>query len=116
CARHSLPPRRSSDLLLEKCLPPSAAAGDTIPLDRGTNGCMICVVRSNPIRGCAMRSAICRCGYVLGLALSAVVFAQSPPATETTFVQVDTRKSASYVVPRSIFGTFLEPIGNSIYN
>lgn len=63
-----------------------------------------------------MRSAICRYACVLGLALSAVVFAQDQPAPETTTIQVDARKTASYAVPRSIFGTFLEPIGNSTYN
>ena len=62
-----------------------------------------------------MRSAICRYAYVLGLVLSAVVFAQNQPATET-IVRIDASKTASYAVPRSIFGTFLEPIGNSIYN
>ena len=31
-------------------------------------------------------------------------------------MKIDTRKTAGYTVPRSIFGTFLEPIGNSTYN
>ena len=31
-------------------------------------------------------------------------------------IRIDTSKPASYRIPRSIFGTFLEPIGNSIYN
>ncbi len=31
-------------------------------------------------------------------------------------VQIDASKAAGYRIPRSIFGTFLEPIGNSIYN
>ena len=63
-----------------------------------------------------MRSAICRYAYVLGVALSAIVFGQDRPATETTIIQVDAGKIAGYSIPRSIFGTFLEPIGNSIYN
>ncbi|HMH07071.1 MAG TPA: alpha-L-arabinofuranosidase C-terminal domain-containing protein [Terriglobales bacterium] len=63
-----------------------------------------------------MRSAICRYACVLGLALSDVVFAQNQLAPETTTIQVDARKTSSYSLPRSIFGTFLEPIGNSTYN
>ena len=31
-------------------------------------------------------------------------------------IKVDASKPASYKVPRSVFGAFLEPIGNSIYN
>jgi alpha-L-arabinofuranosidase len=62
-----------------------------------------------------MHSALCRRGYLLGLALSAVVVAQDQRATET-IIRVDASKIASYAVPRSIFGTFLEPIGNSTYN
>jgi alpha-L-arabinofuranosidase len=42
-------------------------------------------------------------------------FAQSQPARETT-IHIDATKPASYQIPRSIFGAFLEPIGNSIYN
>jgi alpha-L-arabinofuranosidase len=68
-----------------------------------------------------MRSAIFRCAYVLGLTLSAAVFtsvvcAQQQPSLETTIIKIDTRKTAGYTVPRSIYGTFLEPIGNSTYN
>ena len=62
-----------------------------------------------------MRSAICRYAYLIGLALSAAAFAQTQPPAET-IIQVDARKTATYTVPRSIFGTFLEPIGNSTYN
>jgi hypothetical protein len=59
-----------------------------------------------------MRPAIFRYAYVFALALSGGGFAQSQPASET-IVQVDVRKTANYSIPRSIFGTFLEPIGNS---
>src|SRR5260370_34867742 len=62
-----------------------------------------------------MRPAIFRYAYVFALALSGGGFAQSQPASET-IVQVDARKTANYAIPRSIFGTFLEPIGNSTYN
>jgi alpha-N-arabinofuranosidase len=45
------------------------------------------------------------------------VLAQNPAAVpaETT-IQIDASKTASYRIPRSIFGSFLEPIGNSTYN
>jgi alpha-N-arabinofuranosidase len=62
-----------------------------------------------------MRPAIFRYAYAFALAFSGCGFAQSQPAAET-IVQVDVRRTASYSIPRSIFGTFLEPIGNSTYN
>jgi alpha-N-arabinofuranosidase len=62
-----------------------------------------------------MRPAIFRYAFVFALAFSGCGFAQSQPAAET-IVQVDVRKTANYSIPRSIFGTFLEPIGNSTYN
>src|ERR1700731_3558234 len=62
-----------------------------------------------------MRFAICRYAYVIGLSLSSAAFAQTQPAAETK-IQVDATKTRNYTVPRSIFGTFLEPIGNSTYN
>ena len=31
-------------------------------------------------------------------------------------IKIDTNRRATYEIPRTIFGTFLEPIGNSIYN
>jgi alpha-N-arabinofuranosidase len=73
-----------------------------------------------------MRSAIFRRAYVLGLTLSAVVFSsivraqivqtQKQPTPDTTVIRIDAHKPAGYTIPRSIFGTFLEPIGNSTYN
>jgi alpha-N-arabinofuranosidase len=62
-----------------------------------------------------MRPAILRHRYVLALVLCTCAFAQSQPAAEI-IVQIDVNKTANYSVPRSIFGTFLEPIGNSTYN
>lgn len=62
-----------------------------------------------------MRRAIFRYAFVFALAFSGCGFAQLQPAAET-IVQVDVRKTANYSIPRSIFGTFLEPIGNSTYN
>ena len=62
-----------------------------------------------------MRFAICLFLGVIGPSLSRAAFAQSHVAAET-IVRVDARKTASYAIPRTIFGTFLEPIGNSTYN
>jgi alpha-N-arabinofuranosidase len=42
--------------------------------------------------------------------------AQEPTARASLAVRIDARKPAPYKIPRSIFGAFLEPIGNSIYN
>ena len=39
---------------------------------------------------------------------------EAPPASVT--IQVDAAKPADYHIPRTIFGSFLEPIGNSTYN
>src|SRR5215469_974732 len=41
--------------------------------------------------------------------------AQTAPASGPVIVEVDATKKASYKIPRTIFGTFLEPIGNSTY-
>jgi len=44
--------------------------------------------------------------------------AQAPQATaayEVAKVEIDTSKKATFKIPRTIFGTFLEPIGNSTY-
>src|ERR1700730_6121413 len=62
-----------------------------------------------------MRFAICLFLGVIGPSLSRAAFAQSHVAAET-IVRVDARKTASYAIPRTIFGSFLEPIGNSTYN
>src|SRR6202162_6695313 len=37
------------------------------------------------------------------------------PGSAITSIKIDTNKSAAWKIPRSIFGTFLEPIGNSTY-
>ena len=62
-----------------------------------------------------MRPAILRHAYVLALVLCTCALAHSQPAAEI-IVQIDVNKTANYSIPRSIFGTFLEPIGNSTYN
>ena len=62
-----------------------------------------------------MRFCTCCLVYGIGLLLGSAVFAQIQRPAETV-IQVDATRTASYTLPRSIFGTFLEPIGNSIYN
>jgi len=62
-----------------------------------------------------MRPAIFRYAFLFATAFSVYGFAQSGAATET-IVHVDVTRTANYSIPRSIFGTFLEPIGNSTYN
>ena len=37
------------------------------------------------------------------------------PGSAITSIKIDTTKAAAWKIPRSIFGTFLEPIGNSTY-
>jgi alpha-N-arabinofuranosidase len=52
------------------------------------------------------------CISVLGVAQ--VSLAQSTPSPVR--IQIDAGKKASFSIPRTIFGSFLEPIGNSTYN
>jgi len=45
------------------------------------------------------------------------VFAQPKPAPPAEVaIRIDAAKIANYKIPRTIFGSFLEPIGNSVYN
>src|SRR6516165_8145497 len=56
--------------------------------------------------------------FCVGVSLVLAAGAQGPArdtALEAT-ITIDASKPASYKIPRTIFGTFLEPIGNSIYN
>ena len=50
---------------------------------------------------------------ILALIASAALFA-APPGGKAT-INVDVSKRADYTIPRTIFGTFHEPIGNSNY-
>ena len=58
--------------------------------------------------------------FFFGSALTAATTAaqitetEAPPTSVT--IQVDAAKPAGYSIPRTIFGSFLEPIGNSTYN
>ena len=47
-------------------------------------------------------------------AMAQIAVTAAPPAVVT--IEVDASKPASYRIPRTIFGSFLEPIGNSTYN
>jgi len=60
-----------------------------------------------------MRSWTCRCVWLtVLLGSSALASAQAPVET----ILIDATKIGRHTVPRTIFGTFLEPIGNSTYN
>src|SRR5215468_6798617 len=57
------------------------------------------------------------CFFCVGISLVLADGTQGPAsdtALEAT-ITIDASKPASYKIPRSIFGSFLEPIGNSIY-
>ena len=57
------------------------------------------------------------CFFCVGVSLVLAAGAQGPArdtALEAT-ITIDASKPASYKIPRTIFGTFLEPVGNSIY-
>jgi alpha-N-arabinofuranosidase len=55
-------------------------------------------------------------GCLIFVALAQICAAQDlAPAVETT-ITINAAKPAGWEIPRSIYGTFLEPIGNSIYN
>jgi alpha-N-arabinofuranosidase len=53
---------------------------------------------------------------VLGNGLAFAQFQETAPTPQTVTLSVDTTKVAQYRIPRTLFGTFLEPIGNSTYN
>src|ERR1041385_5666257 len=48
------------------------------------------------------------------LALLAIAFVGSLGASDA-LIEIDAARPAAYKIPRTIFGTFLEPIGHSIY-
>jgi alpha-L-arabinofuranosidase len=52
--------------------------------------------------------------YAFTKTLAQITVNQSIPATAT--IQVDASRTAGNAIPRTIFGSFLEPIGNSTYN
>jgi len=54
--------------------------------------------------------------FVAGLSGKVLLGSLGPAAQAEVTIRIDASKVAGYRIPRSIFGTFLEPIGNSIYN
>ena len=66
-----------------------------------------------------MRRILVSAGRFLCVGVSLVLAAGAQgPARDTALeatITIDASKPASYKIPRTIFGTFLEPIGNSIY-
>src|SRR6201996_4623843 len=52
--------------------------------------------------------------FVVSAASAQITEVKAPPAT--TIIEVDAAKPANYRISRTIFGSFLEPIGNSTYN
>jgi len=52
----------------------------------------------------------------IGLVLMCTASAQTAANPGEVVIQIDASKRANYRIPRSIFGSFLEPIGNSTYN
>src|SRR6201981_4274574 len=66
-----------------------------------------------------MRRILVSGGFLSCAGVSLVLAAGAQrPATDRTLeatVTIDASRPASYKIPRTIFGTFLEPIGNSIY-
>ena len=59
---------------------------------------------------------LCLWLLLAGLAASALFAQNKAAAPAETTIQIDASKIYSYKIPRSIFGSFLEPIGNSTYN
>ena len=55
------------------------------------------------------------CFLVLCFAVEGCAAQSSATSAENARITIDASKLASYKIPRTIYGTFLEPIGNSIY-
>jgi alpha-L-arabinofuranosidase len=60
----------------------------------------------------ALLSFLVVLGFLLG---TTMLIAQAPPGNASAVIEVDATKKANYKIPQTIFGTFLEPIGNSTY-
>lgn len=62
------------------------------------------------------RARFSRWLLLVGLSLELPAAQNKPAPAPYVTIQVEASKVANYRIPRSIFGSFLEPIGNSIYN
>ncbi len=71
-------------------------------------------------RSCVCNRYLIRTGLVALLAAPALLFAEVSgfPKTQSgpVHIEVHADQHAPYTIPRTIFGSFLEPIGNSTYN
>jgi len=56
------------------------------------------------------------CELMLAFALCTAAPAQNSSTNMPIHIQIDASAAAGKTIPRTIFGTFLEPIGNSTYN
>jgi len=59
-----------------------------------------------------------KCGmkYLLTFVFGLCVFSAGPAAQDAiSTIEIDASRPAAYPIPRTIFGSFLEPIGHSIY-
>ncbi len=65
-----------------------------------------------------MRLMICLCGALFGWSAVLLAEVDSPPAEKSGAVHIEVHadQHADYTIPRTIYGSFLEPIGNSTYN
>jgi len=63
-----------------------------------------------------MKNAILFTSSLFIVFLSMGALAQEGDKSHELTLRIDASKVADYKIPRSIFGTFLEPIGNSTYN
>src|SRR5437879_8327826 len=63
-----------------------------------------------------LRSATLLTTLIVAGVSAKIAGSSGPPAQADVTIRIDASKPAEYRIPRSIFGTFLEPIGNSIYN
>jgi alpha-L-arabinofuranosidase len=68
------------------------------------------------LEGWNLRLTIIAFAVAVVLAMPFTSRAQNQAHPGSVKIHVDVQKRAGYKIPRSIFGTFLEPIGNSIYN
>ena len=62
------------------------------------------------------RNAVSRILSCLGLAAAVMPGGQSGSSPAGARIHIDASQRAAYTIPRTVFGTFLEPIGNSTYN
>src|SRR5580658_905876 len=60
--------------------------------------------------------AVALIGSAFATVVAGAQIVETKAAQATVTIQIDASKPAAYRIPRTIFGSFLEPIGNSTYN